>query len=125
MLGGLPQTIDPVLLAEKGARLTGRLTLRGMARLCALLLDDSGEVEVDITFERAEASGVRRMHGHLVVPAVNATCQRCLEPMRLTVEADVDAIVLREGESHGSDSLEDNALTFGLTPVVLAELVED
>lgn len=125
MLGGLPQTIDPVLLAEKGARLTGRLTLRGMTRLRALLLDDSGDAELDIVFERAEASGVRRMHGHIAVPAVSATCQRCLEPMQLAIKAGVDAIVLREGELHGDHSLEANALTVGLAPVVLAELVED
>lgn len=143
MLGCLPATIDPVLLAEKGVRLAGRVPVRDMPRLRALLLDESGEAEIDIAFERSESSGVRRMRGQIVVAAAQMTCQRCLEPVSVRLVAESDAILLREGEefkeaafgvssgeaSSGETSFGTDALTFEpsdkVGPTVLAELIED
>ena len=124
MLGSLPATVDPVLLAEKSTRLVGRITLRGMTRLRALLADDLGEVEVDLSFERVEGSGLRRMCGRLAA-AVNMTCQRCLEPMSIGLVAEPETILLRPGELEGKLPSEAEALTFGPVPVALAELIED
>ena len=67
-----------------------------MTRLRALLMDDSGEVEVDLAFELAERSNIRRMRGRLAV-AVNATCQRCLEPMTITLVAEPDVVLCAPG----------------------------
>ena len=124
MLGSLPGTVDPILLAEKNTRLVGRLAVRGMSRLRVLLANDSGQVEVDLVFELAERSNLPRMHGRLAV-AVNATCQRCLEPVSINLAAEPDMILLRQGEPEGSFPLEADMLTCGQKPVMLAELVED
>lgn len=124
MLGSLPVTVDPVLLADKNSRLVGRVAIRGMTRLRAPLQDDSGQVEVDLSFELAEHSNLRRMRGRLAV-TVNATCQRCLEPMSVKLEAEPDVVLLREGELEGSLPLEADTLMLGQTPIALAELIED
>ncbi len=94
-----------------------------MARLRALLEDDSVEVEVDLAFELAERSNLWRMLGRLAV-SVNTTCQRCLEPMSIKLMAEPDVILLRQGELESSLLSGADTLTFGQTPVVLAELVE-
>lgn len=124
MLGSLPVTVDPILLAEKNTRLLGRVAVRGMTRLCELLKDDSGQVEIDIAFELAERSNLRRMRGRLTV-TVNVTCQRCLEPMIVTLAAEPDVLLLRQGELEGSLPPEAETLTFGPAPVALTELIED
>ncbi len=125
MSGGLPSTINPILLAEAGTRLTGAVAVRTMARLSALLLNDSGAAEINLAFAQAVGSGVRKMRGRIQVPAVNVTCQRCLEPMQLALETEVDVVLLREGEPDGNVSPEVDVLSFGPAPVGLAELIED
>ena len=84
--GHLPATIDPIQLAERGARLTGTLPLKGMSRLAQNCLDDSGEVFIDLAFERGEGEKVLLMHGTLHV-TLHVKCQRCLEAMDLALEA--------------------------------------
>ncbi len=125
MFGSLPATVDPILLADSGTRLTGRVALQGMTRLRALLLDDLGEADIDLVFERSKSSGRRRMRGRIVVAAVNTTCQRCLEPMHIRLEAEPDAILLREEELPTGLASEADALIAGQTPMALTELVED
>ncbi|MHB1141847.1 MAG: YceD family protein [Sulfuricaulis sp.] len=84
--GHLPVTIDPIQLAERGARLTGTLPLKSMPRLAQGSLEGSGDVSVDLAFEREEGQQVFVMHGTLRVP-LRVTCQRCLETMELNLEA--------------------------------------
>ena len=82
--GHLPVTIDPIQLAERGARLTGTLPLKSMPRLAQGSLEGSGDVSVDLAFEREEGQQVFVMHGTLRVP-LRVTCQRCLETMQLNL----------------------------------------
>jgi uncharacterized protein len=124
MLGGLGATIDPILLADQGARLSGRVPVQSMARLRAQLLDDAGEVEVDLAFERAEGAELRRMRGRIIA-RLSVRCQRCLEPMAIEVVAEPDAILLRAGEPDRGLPPEADTVTLASTTVAVAELIED
>lgn len=124
MLGGLPLTVDPIRLADEGARLSGRVSLRGMPRLKAQLLDDTGEAEIDLVFERSEGANLRRMRGR-VVARVNVTCQRCLESMIVLISAEPDTILLRTGEPDPGLSPDADVLMVSATPTPVAELVEE
>jgi uncharacterized protein len=124
MLGGLPVTVDPILLADTGARLSGRVSLRNMARLKAQLLDDKGEAQVDLVFERSEGANLRRMHGR-VSADVNVTCQRCLESMTIAISAKPDTILLRVGEPDPGLPEDADVLTVATAPTPVTELIEE
>ena len=124
MLGGLSATVDPILLADNGEQISGRVPIQSMARLAAQLLNGAGEVEVDLRFERSPGVGTRRMHGRLVA-TVALTCQRCLEPMTTEVVARPDTILLREGEPDPGLPPEADVLTVGIASVAVAELIEE
>jgi uncharacterized protein len=121
--GHLPATIDPIQLAERGARLTGTLPLKGMARLTQNCLDEAGGVHVDLVFERGEGQEVFLMHGRLRAD-LHLTCQRCLEGMDLTLEASPWFILVKSDASR--DTLEDQPdFLVADKPLSLSALVED
>ena len=122
MLGSLPATIDPIRLADTGMRLAGTLAVRVMQRLAAVSQND-GEVLVDLLFERETGSGLRLMHGTLSAKVVVA-CQRCLEPMTLTLTAQPKVFMLKAGESGRQPSDEVDFIIVDKS-VSLSKLVED
>lgn len=122
MLGGWPATVDPIQLADKGARVTGEALVKSLSRLAATCLDPNGSVMIDLVFERSGGEGLRIMHG-TVHTRVRVTCQRCLEPMEVDLRAEPQLVLLRPGE-HPELVEAGDARAFG-RPVPLSELVED
>jgi uncharacterized protein len=120
-MSGLPALIDPVLLAERGARLAGRLALKGMPRLCESCVGEAGEVEVDLEFRRP--GELREMAGE-VRAVIRVRCQRCLEPMELTLQTSPHLILLRPGEREDLVEAEADTLVVD-KPVALGTLIED
>lgn len=121
--GQLPATIDLIQLAERGARLTGTLPLKSMPRLAQICDDGSGNVFVDLAFERGEGEEVLLMHGTLRV-CLRVTCQRCLRGMDLELEASPWLILLRSSERQDMLEEEPDVLVAD-KPVSLSALVED
>ncbi len=121
--GHLPATIDPIQLAERGARLTGRLPLKGMARLTPNCLDDAGEVFVDLVFERGDGQEVFLLHGTLHA-GLHVTCQRCLQGMDLALEAEPWFILAKSDASREALGEEADVLVAD-KPLSLSGLVED
>lgn len=121
--GQLPATINPVELAEQGARLSGTLPLKSMSRLMQACLGNGGEAQVDLHFGRAEIGNVLEMTG-TVGAAVRVACQRCLEPMELELRTETRLLLLRAGEREESLSQEVDALVAD-RPLSLNQLVED
>lgn len=119
--GHLPASIDPIQLAERGARLTGTLPLKSMPRLMQTALDDSGDVQVDLAFEREEGEKVFVMHGTLRA-RLKVTCQRCLEGMDLDIEASPWLILQRSAERA---EREDADVLVSDKPLSLSGLAED
>lgn len=121
MSGQLPAQIDPIRLADEGARLCGALPGREMVRLQELALPNSRPepVAVDLHFERT-GQGVRRMHG-TIRTQVEMACKRCLKPLQVEVVAQPLFVLLQPGEvepEEGETLVVEAALS-------LAELVED
>jgi uncharacterized protein len=119
----LPVEVDPFHQARQGSRLCGRLELRQMPRLVAMLASPAGEVEVDLTFERDER-GTAIITGRATAQ-VNVTCQRCLGPMPLTQETQIRLGVVRS-------ETEARLLPSDLDPLIvpdgvlrLREMIED
>ncbi len=123
MRSGLPATIDPIQLADTGARLAGEIPVKAMARLRALCLDDRGKATIDLYFERGGKRGVRRVRG-TITASVRVACQRCLEPMTLAIEAEFSLVVVPANEGSALPAPEADVLVAD-RPVSLNSLVED
>ena len=121
MSGQLPVQVDPIRLADEGARLYGALPGSKMSRLQELVLPNSRPepVAVDLQFERT-SQGERRMHG-TIRTQVEMACKRCLKPLTVEVVAQPLFVLLQPGEA---ESEECEALVVE-APLSLAELAED
>ena len=99
MSGQLPAQIDPIRLADEGARLYGTLPGSEMSRLQELTLPNSRpeQVAVDLQFERT-GQGERRMHG-TIRTQVEMACKRCLKPLTVEVVAQPLFVLLQPGEA--------------------------
>lgn len=124
MSGRLPSEIDPIRLADEGARLRGELAGSSMTRLRELLPGGQTPlpVAIDLSFEHT-THGERLMRG-AIETAVDAICQRCLGPVRIALTARPTTVLLRPGEVPGTAADEAEALVVE-GALRLTELVED
>lgn len=118
----LPVWIDPIRLADEGARLRGTVPAGAMPRLGAACLDHAAEATVNLVFSRAQ-DGFRRMQGQVQLP-VGLGCERCLKRLDWMVETEVQAVWLRPGQPEAAIPEEYDIMT-AAEPVALADLVED
>jgi len=83
MLDRLPLHIDPVSFAERGKRLLGAIKINELSRLSEILLDNSGEIEIDLSFDKEGRVPV-------IVGEIKANlaleCQSCLETVVLPID---------------------------------------
>jgi uncharacterized protein len=124
MFDRLPHEIDPVRLADEGVRIEGQLAGESLARLRALRHPGTvpEPVLVQLEFERT-AHGVRLLRGTFRTQLV-VTCQRCLGPLTLALEAHPLLVLLAPDEA--SPTADEEAETLVVEgPVSLAELVEE
>jgi uncharacterized protein len=122
MLGSWSSIIDPIQLADKGARLEGELPVKGLSRLAGMCADEAGTVRVDLQFERAPSDGLRVMHGSIGA-CVYLTCQRCMERLALELTSRPRVLLLRPGERE--DLLEAGEALVIEHAVPLGTLVEE
>lgn len=124
MSNGLPAQIDPIRLAEEGARLVGRLSTRLMHRLLSQCANKESQVLIDLQFQRA-GRGRWEMCG-TVSTEVTATCQRCLQPVAVAVATEPRIVFVRSQDEERRLSEDLAAEVVVVTgPVALSELVED
>ena len=119
----LPEQVDPLRLARQGARVEGVLPLSHSRRLAEYLSETPGEATVVLEFGLGEGV-LGYLRGH-VQAQLTVICQRCLEPMTMTVEAPFAfGLVVSEAEA---DRLGDDyePLLVGDEPLRLGELIED
>ncbi|MEM6580099.1 MAG: YceD family protein [Pseudomonadota bacterium] len=84
--------LDVRKAASRGATVSGTLRPTDLQRFRPLLADDKGVIESQLSFFRDDEN---RYLIHLVSRAqVNVICQRCLEPMSMTVNCDNTLAVL-------------------------------
>jgi uncharacterized protein len=123
MSGSLPALIDPIQLAQAGARLRGHLPVGCMPRLSELLVDTHGDVAVDIESGR-DMSGVSFMD-LTVAAALTLRCQRCLEAMRYPVSRRqrLGLVTSQAAAERLPDEFEPLIVT--AEPMSLSDIVED
>lgn len=86
MLARLPNIIDPLLLADRNARIEGELPLSSFDRIAELLSNDAGNVAVRLFF--GKEGNLAKVEGH--ISAVLALkCQRCLESVEWPISSDI------------------------------------
>lgn len=120
----LPVQVDPLRLAEAGRILRGRYPLRAFARLGEQLVDQDGEVEVELRFGTDEA-GIRILAVRLQA-RLPLQCQRCLEPVEQGVATDTRlGIVRSDAEAERLPPDYDPLLLDEAETLFLQDVVED
>jgi uncharacterized protein len=119
----LPDLVEPLALAERGAHLEGILDLARLTRLGRDLAHATGGVAVWLDFVRDE-QGRPQVTGRIRA-TLALTCQRCLEPMEVPLDLEVGLGLLPSDADaqHLSPGIE--PLLVGEEPVSLVQLVED
>jgi uncharacterized protein len=92
----LPEKIYPERLARREARLEGSLAPAGLARLGGLTNDTLGPIQVRLDFVQ-DVRGFIKVAGTLDTTA-SFDCQRCLEPLPMTLQVEVGIALVREGD---------------------------
>ena len=125
--GPLPERVDALRLFASGASIQGSVSAQRVPRLLEYLASDSAvDIEVALQFERNEANR-RHLQGQISAQ-VSVPCQRCLEPLPLQVDSELDIIVVgseRELAALGdeADSLLCSDDTLDLTTLVEDEVI--
>ena len=83
-----------------------------------------GTVDVALWFRRAAAAGVFRVCGTIAC-TVDATCQRCLEPVTLSIESAVDVSVVEREADVPTDAVVDDYIVLDGAPLDVLAVVED
>lgn len=95
--GGLPESIDPVRLADEGRRLEGTIPVERLPRLAAMCVSADGSAQVVAGFERT-VEGNRLLHLQLDAQA-SFTCARCLEPVTIVWHEQKLFVIARASEA--------------------------
>lgn len=123
LTGSLPEQVDHRKLAAEKARLEGSLPITSFERLCGLLDDTRGEVDVRLQFRKG------KRHRTLVVGtasgAVTLICQSCLEPVVVTIQASISTQLLETLEELQALPLREDGLVCPQADVTLVDLLED
>jgi uncharacterized protein len=121
--GQLPSFLEPRKLADQEAEIKGQTTVARLPRLAEFRDSQDEIVEVALRFGRDEER--RQCLSGTVKTALVMTCQRCLEPVRCTVEAKPSLVMV-----YDEDQIK--ALPEHLDPwlvtdekIMLAELLEE
>lgn len=125
MNGCLPETLDPRLAAQQRLRIIGELPLGQLLRLRQLLLEPFGAASVSLEVGRDD-TGLAVLSGQIRT-SVRALCQRCLEPLDLSLVAAV-ALAVVDSDASAAQLPEHYApllLAPGEALVRVADLVED
>jgi uncharacterized protein len=123
MSGRLPETVQWDRLTEGGETLRGTIALQGMTRLAACLLDDEGDVDVELEFG-IDAQKVRYLRGHLHT-TLHLVCQRCLQPLACPLDVAMSlGLLLSEDEAERLPGIYDPYVLDRRT-VALKTIVED
>ncbi|MEH6822581.1 MAG: YceD family protein [Motiliproteus sp.] len=93
----LPITIDSRQAADQGRILGGDIMLLKLERLSGYLVDSDGAVNVSMTFG-VDEERIRYVKG-CASATVRMLCQRCLEPVTLELEAEINLGIVADDEA--------------------------
>lgn len=127
MLPELPQTIDPVSLARKGATIEGKYAVRDLHRLCEVLHNHTGRVTFRLEFGR-DSDGKHCIISGMIEALLKTVCQRCLDMMDLSISSPVFIGVISKQEEaealpEGCEPLLQEASSMSLPAFIEDELL--
>ena len=97
MLDCLPESIEPVGLADVGRCFRGEIAVSAFQRLQPLLADADGTLKVSLEFRRDERS-LRVLRG-ILDGEIRLVCQRCLRSLAYPLQLEFSlGILTREAE---------------------------
>jgi uncharacterized protein len=123
MSKALPERIQPLRLAERGASMSGSVTTEQMPRLGAMLQGNARQAHLALGFGRDDG-GQAYVSGRIGA-RLAVICQRCLEPMEIDVEREVNLALVRDDAQAAALDAAYDPLVLGDEPVSLAGLIED
>lgn len=82
-----PEFVDPILLADKEAKINGNYPLAKLDRLLPLLYQNEGEVIFQLFFTKDHDK--RRIVSGKITARLCLTCQRCLAALWLNIDHEV------------------------------------
>ncbi len=88
----LPRLIDPRKFAQQGLDLAGKFPVQELKRLSEVILESDADVSVELECY-IDQERVRTVSGSAQCN-VDVTCQRCLEPVTVPVEANIHLAVV-------------------------------
>lgn len=112
----LPRQVDPRRFAQQGIKVDGIIPVAEMPRLVEATLDASAKLQVNLQFavnEEGKKVVTGQASGELTL-----VCQRCLEPVKLPVDAEVSLGIVWDEENA-------NALPSYLEPWIHGEGAAD
>lgn len=118
-----PELLYPLRLARGRESLAGGVGTEQMRRLAEMLLEGAGRAEFELRFghdDGGQACVLGRIQAKLKV-----LCQRCLEPMDITVERQVRLALVRDDTEAAQADAGYDPLLLGDRPISLSGLVED
>lgn len=119
----LPRQIDPRKFAHQGLSLQGVVALSELSRLADVALDSSNEVEVALEFGVDEEK--HRVISGQALCALTVTCQRCLEPVEVSLEAGINLAIVWDEERAKQLPKTLDPLILPEGPADLYEIIED
>lgn len=119
----LPVHIDPLRLAQQRREISGRYRLAEFSRLGEALVDDDGEVTVELHFGIDE-QGIPYMQGRLRAQ-LQLRCQRCLEPMPYAVDSELSLGIVEDEVQAEALPSHYEPLFAEQEPLYLADVIED
>jgi uncharacterized protein len=87
----LPKFVDPRKLADREIQISGVLAVNEMTELSEMLVGPNVDVIADLKFSRDELR-IRRITGSAKV-TVKVQCQRCLEPVDVKLNAELNLAI--------------------------------
>jgi uncharacterized protein len=119
----LPKQVDVRKLINKSAEITAQEPVAQLQRLASVLADDGGSVTVNLAFYIDEGR-FRKIDGDINTE-VSVICQRCLEPMKVSLEANVNLAVVWTEDEAKQLPRDLDPLIVGEEPINLADIVEE
>ena len=119
----LPSTLDVRKAAARGVSISGALKPLDLPRFHSLLASDSGSINVQLAFSRDEEN--RNLVSVAASAEVQVSCQRCLQPMDLSLSSDNTLAVVWSDDQARHLPRHLDPLVLGEEPCRLWELIED
>lgn len=124
MRATLPRVICPSPVRRLGQRLHGSIAAARLARVRSLLREERGEIGFELDFS-AEGGDAWRVRGHLRAGLV-MTCQRCLEPVEVAIDAGFAWRLCLPGARAPEPEDDFEPIELGVDAAIdVAELIED